>query len=644
VSSGAGPADLCRMNPILAGSYPPIAHFAPMSARKLYTVLQHNPTLTTPHYGVASAATMQPYPTMTVHVSSSSRVFPDAMAYVPPPAVAVADELMGAYTGPPNVTVAPVISHATHGSIFDPSYSATTDASSATSAPPRKRRHTELSSSPPTISAVKQNCVPSPPYLGDFQVPHRIKSKRPAVKFAPGFVRPTPSQQLRAMGQFFFACRHEATATTTTTTTTAAASNPVNSQAIVEDTSDSKNPCVTTPTETSTTTIVAADSVDENEVTYIEENTSRYANSWTELPCVYHIADNKGHRFYRDIASPINPLDWLANVCEEPQSFDTFLSATSWLHGDVPPAPRLAVHFNSAGTTVNERFPGASICILPVGNLSSAFSVDLDAVQEYIRDFYAPIQVCCLPPATLTLNHEVDDSYIGPVSLTFRTASGRQAEIEARYHARRGVVQLKVDSVLDVLMGLLQPNMLMLVAVTMCDLYDSPQDLFVCGMARGMSQVAIFSFARYDPCITFSHSTWYDVLHLDYSPASRSSQSLTISPAHAITPQVRHQIVLQRSCQLISHEIGHLFGLAHCVYFDCTMNGSGNLEEDFRQPLVLCPIDLRKVATLTGCNVVDRFERLERFFRKHNMEVPLKWVTSFIAFMTTQQHVIKSTE
>ena len=35
--------------------------------------------------------------------------------------------------------------------------------------------------------------------------------------------------------------------------------------------------------------------------------------------------------------------------------------------------------------------------------------------------------------------------------------------------------------------------------------------------------------------------------------------------------------------QVTVHELLHLLGLDHCIYFACLMNGSGSLEEDHRQ-------------------------------------------------------------
>lgn len=57
----------------------------------------------------------------------------------------------------------------------------------------------------------------------------------------------------------------------------------------------------------------------------------------------------------------------------------------------------------------------------------------------------------------------------------------------------------------------------------------------------------------------------------------------------------------------MSHELGHLFGLAHCHYFQCAMNESSSIAEAATQPLFLCPICLRKLLKILRYNLADRY-------------------------------------
>ena len=59
------------------------------------------------------------------------------------------------------------------------------------------------------------------------------------------------------------------------------------------------------------------------------------------------------------------------------------------------------------------------------------------------------------------------------------------------------------------------------------------------------------------------------------------------------------------------HEITHMFGLKHCIYFECTMNGSNGSFEGGRHPVVtLCPVCLIKLQMNIKFDVKERYEKL----------------------------------
>ena len=51
---------------------------------------------------------------------------------------------------------------------------------------------------------------------------------------------------------------------------------------------------------------------------------------------------------------------------------------------------------------------------------------------------------------------------------------------------------------------------------------------------------------------------------------------------------------LYRSCKVLTHEIGHLFGIGHCKYYDCLMCG----KREPRFPLPLPPTNTIAAVTL----------------------------------------------
>ena len=56
--------------------------------------------------------------------------------------------------------------------------------------------------------------------------------------------------------------------------------------------------------------------------------------------------------------------------------------------------------------------------------------------------------------------------------------------------------------------------------------------------------------------------------------------------------------------------IGHLFGIKHCVYYDCLMNGSNCEEENKKKPQMLCPICLRKFQLNVPFDIKTRYQNL----------------------------------
>mmetsp|Transcript_72816 Transcript_72816/g.144711 ORF Transcript_72816/g.144711 Transcript_72816/m.144711 type:complete len:113 (-) Transcript_72816:836-1174(-) len=91
-----------------------------------------------------------------------------------------------------------------------------------------------------------------------------------------------------------------------------------------------------------------------------------------------------------------------------------------------------------------------------------------------------------------------------------------------------------------------------------CDTNRGFQFLF--GQAHSDLGVGLFSFARYTD---------------DVDPSSSR--------------------FLRRCGMVLCHEALHLFGIKHCVYASCLMNGSNHLEEAESRPFTLCPVDLRKL-------------------------------------------------
>jgi len=144
-------------------------------------------------------------------------------------------------------------------------------------------------------------------------------------------------------------------------------------------------------------------------------------------------------------------------------------------------------------------------------------------------------------------------------------------------------------------------------AVTIADLYPEAGWNYVFGEASLRRRVGVWSLARYFP------------------------QFWRQEP----TPERMRQ-ALRRACKVVVHEAGHAFGLEHCIYFQCNMNGSNSLAETDRQPLRLCPVCLKKLQWNRGFDVLRRYDRLLAFFKKHGLQPEAKWTAARLQRIRTK--------
>ncbi len=66
--------------------------------------------------------------------------------------------------------------------------------------------------------------------------------------------------------------------------------------------------------------------------------------------------------------------------------------------------------------------------------------------------------------------------------------------------------------------------------------------------------------------------------------------------------------VVYSCCKVMLHESAHMFGLKHCVYYRCLMNGAMSAEEEAKKPICMatdvrvdmCPVCMRKLQNALG--------------------------------------------
>lgn len=212
--------------------------------------------------------------------------------------------------------------------------------------------------------------------------------------------------------------------------------------------------------------------------------------------------------------------------------------------------------------------------------------------------------------------------------------------------------QLNLDDLLDAAMAILPKDAYALLLLVNQDLYEDDDDEFVCGRAYGASRVAVVSSSRYTPvldeyqsverlhawpashcelymsmCCTASRSDPKRQKKSESKASSKSKETTSISssPLTAaisiyrdletidLSPSALSTLWLGRVCRTAAHELGHCFGIDHCVYYACAMQGTASIREDARQPPFLCPVDLAKLTYATGTTAAQRYKALLKF-------------------------------
>lgn len=138
-----------------------------------------------------------------------------------------------------------------------------------------------------------------------------------------------------------------------------------------------------------------------------------------------------------------------------------------------------------------------------------------------------------------------------------------------------------------------------IMGLTMTDLYPQESWNFVFGEA--MYNTGVFSFIRYSPEIEYEDEI--DELSVDDMV-----------------------VLLRRSCNVMTHEVGHMMGISHCVYFNCVMNGANSLEESDNQSSHLCPVCLRKLQHHIGFDTKKRYKELYEFYIKYGLIKEAEWI------------------
>jgi predicted Zn-dependent protease len=192
-------------------------------------------------------------------------------------------------------------------------------------------------------------------------------------------------------------------------------------------------------------------------------------------------------------------------------------------------------------------------------NFEHALSPEnMDMVSGWVSAFYLPLRVKVLDmPLSKVGRGVVASTPAGDYKIRARKCKDRMFDR-----------QLSINDLIDAVIGSLPEDAFCACGVTAWDTFETSDDDFICGRAYGGSRVAVVSTARYAPSIT----------PLTHSERKRG----TVTPSADV-------IQSHRVAPTVTHEIGHCFGLDHCVRYNCAMRETLNLDDDLDTHFDLCP-------------------------------------------------------
>lgn len=265
--------------------------------------------------------------------------------------------------------------------------------------------------------------------------------------------------------------------------------------------------------------------------------------------------------------------DWIASQPEEPQDFVSFYRDP---YRKTPISSQKTIYIQTIGS---------------FGDAGAQTEQYVEWLREYCQAFFYGLNVKLLPAVSVA-------------------QTGGSFRVNSNSHN----LQILTGDLLRFLGNRKPENAFCIVGITMIDLYPKDSWNFVFGQASLSNGMGVFSFARYD-------DNFYT-----RSYAGRLKKQLKLKKGDYsvfdgyYTPPMSSTLLL-RSRKTMTHEIGHMFGIKHCQWLNCVMQGSNHLEESDRRPLDMCPICLRKLQAAIGFRIADRYKALVQWIEEESSQM-----------------------
>eukprot|EP00929_Paragymnodinium_shiwhaense_P086454 TRINITY_DN46977_c0_g1_i1.p1 TRINITY_DN46977_c0_g1~~TRINITY_DN46977_c0_g1_i1.p1 ORF type:complete len:593 (+),score=98.48 TRINITY_DN46977_c0_g1_i1:121-1899(+) len=91
--------------------------------------------------------------------------------------------------------------------------------------------------------------------------------------------------------------------------------------------------------------------------------------------------------------------------------------------------------------------------------------------------------------------------------------------------------------------------------------------------------------------------------------------------------------VFERLGKMMLHSITHMFGVLHCCFFRCLMNGASTVDELDRTPAFLCAMCLKKLHHVLCFEPLDRYVRLSHAWNRAGCQGIARWYEMRVALI-----------
>ena len=203
------------------------------------------------------------------------------------------------------------------------------------------------------------------------------------------------------------------------------------------------------------------------------------------------------------------------------------------------------------------------IYIRPIGNFNSLQKKQIELTREYLEIYF-----------------QLKTKILETVSNDIIPESARRIGFENNEQFLAGYL---LDSVLK---KEKPSKRIALMGLTEVDLFPKPEWNYVFGLASYRDKVGVSSIYR-------------------LQDGKLTSQNFNLC--------------LSRLLKVSSHEIGHMFGLHHCINANCIMNGTNSLNETDKNLIRLCSVCQKKLNSCIKYDNKKRLSELEKYFRRNGL-------------------------